>query len=101
MELKLVDTKINDRQVDIYTVGNYTVYVNTYEGGRQCIDIEEKRDEYIPPIYTRTEIFGEISGFEIQTTSYGSIAVEEIKKMVAALNEAVEVVEILTKEFVK
>lgn len=105
MELKLVETKIKEREnrkVDIYTVGNnYTVYVNTYEDGHLCVDIKEKRDEYVPLIYARSELFGELSGFEIQTTSYGSLSAEEIKKMVAALNEAVEVVEILTKEFVK
>ena len=44
---------------------------------------------------------GEILGFEVQTTSYGALPVDEVKKVIDGLNDAIEVVDILTKAFVK
>lgn len=102
MELKLTQTKtVEDRKVEIYEIAKYTVRVITYNGGYRSIDIREERGEYIPAIYYRTDINGDAIGFEIQTTSYGALPIDEMSKMVQALVEATTVAGILTKEFIK
>lgn len=104
MELRLeVAKKVEDRKVEISTIGSYSVKVVTYPDGTNYITVrKESREEYLPDIYCRVnDDNGDVLGFEIQTTSYGALLPEEIKKMVEALNEAVEIVEILTKHFVK
>lgn len=102
MELKLKCTKeVEDRKLEIYDLGRYTVKVVRYADGWSYTTIERERAEYLPEIYSRTDMEGKVLGFEIQTTSYGSLPVEEIKKMIAGLNEAIEVVETLNKEFAK
>ena len=72
-----------------------------YWDGTAYIQIRKEREEYLPEIYVIDDGEMHVFGFEIQTTSYGSLSAEETKKMIAGLNEAIEVVEILTKEFVK
>lgn len=112
MELKLVVEKYvedkfsiasaNKRKVEVYEIGSYSVKVVTYPDSSHYITIrKEVGGEYLPDIYCRNNDDGDVLGFEIQTTSYGAISVEETKKMIAALNEAIEVVEILEKHFVK
>lgn len=102
MELKLTETKnVNDKVVELYEIARYTVKVVNHEWGYKSIAVKKGIGDYLPDIYCRDDIEGNVIAFEIQTTSYGSLETEEIKKMVAGLNEAVEVVEILTKEFVK
>lgn len=102
MELKLTQTKtVEDRKTEIYEIAKYTVRVTTYSDGSRHIDVREKRGEYIPAIYCRTNLTGDAIGFEIQTTSYGALPLDEMGKMVQALVEATTVAEILTKEFIK
>lgn len=94
---------------DEYALGkHYTVVRNItrYEDGdkrtRIYVDIsyEDRHDNYIPEIYYEDDIFGEFKPeFKIQTTSYGSKDPDEIKKIIAGYQEAVEAVEILTKNF--
>lgn len=103
MKLTLTKTKeVNDKLVEIYEIAGYEVKVVTYEGGYKHINVREKRSDYLPTIYCRDDDDnGKVLDFEIQTTSYGSLPVDEIKKMIAGLEEAVAVVEVLRKEFVK
>lgn len=104
MELRLeVAKKVEDRKVEISTIGNYSVKVVTYPDSSHYITVrKEARSEYLPDIYCRVnDDNGDVLGFEIQTTSYGALSSEEIKKMIESLNEAVEVVETLEKHFVK
>lgn len=104
MELRLeVAKKVEDRKVEISTIGNYSVKVVTYPDSSHYITVrKEVRSEYLPDIYCRVnDDNGDVLGFEIQTTSYGALLPEEIKKMIESLNEAVEVVETLEKHFVK
>ena len=61
--------------------------------------------KYVPEIYYE-EKMGIVNGsivrnesFEIQTTAYGPKSAEEIEKIIAGYQEAVEVVRILNKEF--
>lgn len=103
MELRLeFAKKVEDRKVEVSTIGSYSVKVVTYPNDSKYITVrKEVGGEYLPDIYSRDNDDGDVIGFEIQTTSYGAISAEETKKMIAALNEAVEIVEILTKHFVK
>ena len=113
MELKLVVEKYvedkfsiasaNKRKVEVYEIGSYSTKVVTYPDHSLYITVrKEVGREYLPDIYCRhNDNDGSVLGFEIQTTSYGAISGEETKKMIAALNEAIEVVETLEKHFVK
>lgn len=102
MELKLVEAfEVDDRKVDRYEIGNYKVKALTYSWGRRVEVSSQSRERYLPDIYCRIDDEGEIVGFEVQTTSYGALPIEEVKKVIDGLNEAIEVVEILTKTFIK
>lgn len=113
MELKLVVEKYvedkfsiasaNKRKVEVYEIGSYSVKVVTYPDGSHYITVrKEVGSDYLPDIYCRVnDDNGDVLGFEIQTTSYGALLPEEIKKMIESLNEAVEIVETLEKHFVK
>ena len=88
-----------------YEIGIYNVehFVTTYENGyehetiyvRSAID-----DRYVPEIYFYDDWFGDkIKRFEIETTAYGSLKVDEIETMVGYYKEAIETVKVLTKKF--
>ena len=102
MELRLESTKnVDNKRVNIYKIGRYTVRQTVYQDSSFYVEVRAKRDDYLPAIYAREDLQCNVTGFEIQTTSYGALSAEETKKMIAALNEAIEVVEILTAKFVK
>ena len=110
MELKLTDTrKFNSNEIkittrDFYEVGDYNVIVDTYEHGFKKVSANPKSDvEYLPSIYDLHDFNddGILYGFEISTTSYGkTMMVDDIRKMIKAYEQAIEVVEILTEKFV-
>lgn len=53
-------------------------------------------ENYMPKIYYNDDWFGEKKPhFTIQTTSYGDMKPEEIRKVIAGYQEAIEVVSIL------
>lgn len=115
MTLKQVDYKTkeengNKYEGTTYTLGeNYMVerYHTTYSNGNTYLIIyvkyanyEEARNNYLPEIHYRDDFFGKTEPrFEIQTTSYGALNPEEIKKVIAGYQEALEAAEILTKAF--
>lgn len=105
MELvAIVEKKMNDKHFIKYEIGGYTVDVITYDSGWRNIAVTAPwEDRYMPKIYTRDDLMGDghIIGFEIQTTSYGALPVEDIRKVIECYEKAIQVVEILTKEFVK
>lgn len=115
-KLKLAEhkMKIEDGKTyfaDAWTLGNHyyverftTVYPDGSKWTRICVSTEYKdaRENYIPDIYYQEDWYGEHDPkFEIQTSAYGSMNPEEIKKVIAGYQEAIEAVEILTKEFIK
>lgn len=61
--------------------------------------------EYLPEIYfyDLETMFSKDATpyFKIATTSYGSMTTDEVKKMIASYQEAVEVVEALTDKFIE
>lgn len=92
-----------------YSLGEHyevEMYVTTYESGTVCrriyvnVSYEDRHENYIPEIYFEENYFGKhMTRFEIQTASYGAMNPEEIQKVIAGYQEAVEAVEVLTKEF--
>ncbi len=102
MKLSLVKTAIVDgANLEVYKIADYTVHVSAYKNGRKFIIIRKKNNYYLPVIYCNTDMQGNVIGFGIQPTSYGILSIEKTKKMIIALEEAVKVAEVLTKEFVK
>ena len=102
MELKLIEAfAVEDRKVARYEIGGYKVRALTYSWGKRVEVSSASKERYLPEIYCRTDDEGEILGFEVQTTSYGALPVDEVKKVIDGLNDAIEVVDILTKAFVK
>jgi hypothetical protein len=58
-------------------------------------------NRYIADIYYNCK-WGEEKGvFQIQTTSYGALNIDEFSKFMKAQQDAMEVVEILTNTFIK
>lgn len=102
MELRLEATKtVDNKQMNFYKIGRYTVRQVVYQDGSFYMEVRAEKDDYLPAIYTRDDLQCNVLGFEIQTTSYGALSAEETKRMIAALNEAVEVAEVLTAKFVE
>jgi hypothetical protein len=103
MKLTLKETiKTTEEKYEIYEIGKYGVEVTTYENGDKYIRVfvTDRNDRYIPEIYCTINRKSKAIEFSIQTSSYGSLSADEIKQVIAGYNEALEVVEILTKEFV-
>lgn len=100
-EITLVKFKEEDgRKYELYQIGKYEVTITTYSDGCSFANIRKDHSErYLPEIYARED--RTITGFEIQTTSYGALPVEEISKVIAGLEEAMEVVKVLTEKFAK
>ena len=104
---KVVDGKKYER--DEFTLGtHYTVVRNItrFPDGdvlrRIQVDLsyEDRHNNYFPEIYYEDDFFGEYKPeFKIQTTAYGAMNPDEIKKVIAGYQEAIEAVEILTKNF--
>ena len=103
MKLELIG---KDYDGESYKCGNYEIMRKTwgktqhftiYAANAQLAD-----DRYCPEIFDRPDReFGGTKEFVIQTTSYGALNVEEMQRMIARLNEAIEVVKVLTEQFVK
>lgn len=102
MKLEHIETKTNGEvMLDRYAIGNYAVKVLTRSWGRSVEVRPLNRQGYLPDIYVRDEMDGGITGFEVQTTSYGSLPLDELRKVITGLEEAAKVAEILTAEFAK
>lgn len=108
MKLKLIDTKkLNYNQIGIvvrehYEIGDYKIIADTYNSGFMSINITRKNgNKYLPLIYVEHDLEEcTLCKFSIQTTSYGSLAINEIEEVIKGFEQAVEVVKILTEKFV-
>lgn len=122
MLLNSIDYKVlngdkdNFEDVTIYKLGeHYTVYKNSYklQSGKVLVKFsvkvsyEDRMNHYIPEIYYDDD-FSFLKAkegvkakpkFTIQTTAYGSMNVEEINKVIAGYQEAVEAAKILNMNF--
>lgn len=104
MELKLLKTITADNGTIInnYLIGDYVIR-EIIDKSFTCIytkpDLEV--NDFLPSIFANDEKEdGNITDFEIQTPSYGTLKVEDAKRFIEAYKEAVEVVEILKDKFV-
>ena len=88
-----------DRAPDSGSGGSLAVR-NEQKGQDHLSLLFNKIDNYIHDIYTEenSDTF-EITGFEIQTTSYGALKTEEIEKVVEGYNIAIKTVKELEKIF--
>lgn len=121
--MKMEIVKINERtREDItegrkyvlteYTIGNYKVehLVTCFNGNVEpsininvSLNWEDHHENYLPEIYFNDMWFKPKKDryyFSIQTTSYGSFRPDDIKKIIAGYQQAVEVVEVLTEKFI-
>lgn len=96
--------KTENGKWDIYEIGNYEVRRRDYGADFIKYDVCKKdyRMEYLPEIYAVDDFHrDELEGFEIQTTSYGALRIDDIDKVINGLKEAQEVVKILENKFVR
>lgn len=99
---KISEKTSSDSTVTVYTITNYKIRVIKSSSGLMYIHvITNSNERYVPDIFCNDDCNGTILGFDIQTTSYGALNVEETKKMIKSLNEAISVVNILTETFCK
>lgn len=88
-----------------FEIGSYSGYIvfTTYPTGDIDKDIYVYSDkEYAPDIYFyEAHLNKGKEGFRIQTTAYGALDTEEIEEVMKGYQEALEVVKILTEEFLK
>lgn len=113
MELKLI--KHNEAYEEktkyeryVYEIGNYSVIrdLSVYESGGiyESYNITANSGmDYLPEIYFQNHLKGTdiAKEFKIQTTSYGSKSTEIIQQIIDGYKEAIEVVNVLTKNFIK
>ena len=104
MELKLLKTIETDNGsiINTYVIGDYNISEHIHKSFT-CIYTTPNIDanDFLPVIFADDENEdGIITDFRIQTTSYGTLKVEDTKRFIEAYNEAVEVVEILKAKFV-
>lgn len=104
LEMKLARTKEDEeRNYKVYEIGCYEVYVTNYKTcDLRMISVvnKDRSADFVPDIYYEDGLFGDgEKKFKIQTTSYGALDVAEVQKFIAGYNMAIEVVEVLTKEF--
>ena len=104
IELKITENREGNRGAEITVYENDYYTVKKVVGVNDYIDVvitaKDKIDNYIHDIYIEenSDTF-EITGFEIQTTSYGALKTEEIEKVVEGYNIAIKTVKELEKIF--
>lgn len=101
MELKLIHTvKKETMTLKSYEIGRYAVLLIEHESGFKNVTVRGEKSDYLPEIYCEYDADGHLSEFRVQTTSYGALGAGEIKKVVAGLEEAARVAEVLNEELV-
>lgn len=92
-----------ENEAPLYQIKKLDVYTDSSKKELRWSNFSITKDnavEYLPQIYYRDDMMGEREpAFEIQTTSYGSLPIEEIDAMIAKLQYAQEAVKLFTKEF--
>lgn len=87
----------------VYTCLSYVFSEKIYPSGLTQISIRKKigevNNEYLPNVYVDDTIDGEIKGFKIQTTSYGTMGCDDIEKVISGYNEAIKFVKVLEKRY--
>lgn len=90
-----------------YKVGHYVVMQCICNEGTEdeytIYDISKDRSiDYLPTVYAHFNLLnGELKGFDVQTTSYGALELDEIEVFLKRMKEGVAVARALTAEFCK
>lgn len=104
MELKLLKTikADNGSIINTYIIGDYIISEHIHESFSIIYSKPDfNANDFLPDIFADDEKEdGNITDFKIQTTSYGTLNVEDTKRFIEAYKEAVEVAEILKDKFV-
>ena len=104
MELKLLKAKeaANGPIINTYILGDQIISEHIHKSFSIIYSKPDlNANDFLPAIFADDENEnGIITDFRIQTTSYGTLKVEDAKKFIEAYNEAVAVVEILTNKFI-
>lgn len=104
MELKLLKTIETDNGsiINTYVIGDYSISEHIHKSFTYIYTTPNfDANDFLPAIFADDENEdGIITDFRIQTTSYGTLKVEDAKKFIEAYNEAVEIVEILKDKFI-
>ena len=104
MELKLLKTIETDNGsiINTYVIGDYSISEHIHKSFTYIYTTPNfDANDFLPAIFADDENEdGIITDFRIQTTSYGTLKVEDAKRFIEAYKEAVEVVEILKDKFV-
>lgn len=93
---------------DDFRVGRYFVRRTgrPMEDGTIWTNITVNKDNearFLPDVYYEDDWFSDDPKpcFKIQTTAYGALEAEDIEKVIAGYNEALEAVKMLTARFIK
>lgn len=84
-----------------YQMGHYKIdhIVTTFDCGESYDRVRittDGHERFLPDIYWEDEdIDGRCGGFKIQTTAYGALEPEDIQKVIAGYQEALEVIQLL------
>lgn len=102
MDLKIVEEMIHEEAAyRKYEIGNYVLEETMHKDLKPLYRVEYKdykkaNESHQPAIHFHNDIFGKgKSEFLIQTTSRGTLGIDEIEMMIVAYKEAVEVVKVL------
>lgn len=98
--------KYGVRNITVYHCGKYEVRASLREGDEKPWTIYSvyvtKGTDYVPSIYHHNDLNGEKLGyFEIQTTSYGALGVEQYELFLKNCKHAYEVTKALNEYFCK
>lgn len=86
-----------------YQIGRYLVNVEDEEGRDRYIEARpdySKGENFLPDIHIDRDYLGRREPeVKVGTTSYGALSVEDIQKVIAGYNEAIEVAQIIKEKF--
>lgn len=114
MKLKLKKTVNTTREdctlvkSELFTIDQYTIHRITYTYTDNEVYesvwtyLNDEHERFAPSIYLHSPIIPDIEErrFEIQTTSYGTLKLEEFDEFLAAQKKARKVAQILTDFFI-
>lgn len=94
-------SRVDVFEISHYTVAIYTTMVNMKETYKNITVTADSNELYFPDINYDNHYFekDQKPEFKIQTTAYGALEAEAIKKVIAGYEEALEVVKVLTEKF--
>lgn len=97
--LKLINAMQNgEDRYELYEMDLYKVEVSYYGRYKNIYVSKKERSYYIPEIYFENGVIGK-EEFKIQTTSYGTLDVPEIEKVIEGYKLAIEAAKELTERF--